>query len=446
MLIYQGDTHGPPGPDQGFAWVADRVFDGQRVLEDHAVVVVAGVVASLVPRSALPTDLPIYGEPGTTILPGLIDTHVHLMGWQLPLFLAYGVTTVRDTGNDLAWILEQRRRASVEQGAPRILCLGPILDGARPNHPLVSRSCVDDEGVVSAIRELAGAKVDGIKLYAGVPTDLLPLAVQEGHAAGLKVAKHCLADGVLVAGRAGVDEFFHLDGILADVWPDHPPGWLSIWGLPGMRDTLDAQQRVADEIARLQIVSTPTLAYWDSQWRIRSPGRSATDDSPQVPPQLVAWQGTAVRNQADADQWRRALGAAQRFTGLLLERGVPTLAGTDVPCGAVPAGLSLWREMALLVESGMSEIEALQSATSAAGAFLGQPQLGRLGSGSAADLVVVRGNPTHRLPEVPELSAVLCAGVLHRPAEILEAVQRSPGAVVDDPWAAQFKKHREVAH
>ena len=433
------------GSNRGIAWAADRVFDGQQVLTDHAVVVVGGIVASVVPRSTLPKDLPVHCEPGTTILPGLIDTHIHLMRWQLPLFLAYGVTTVRDTGNDLRWILDQRQRAADQGASPRILCLGPILDGARPNHPLVSRPCVDRQTVVVAIGDLAGAGVDGIKLYAGFPTELLPLAVRESHAAGLKVAKHCLADGVLVAGRAGIDEFFHLDGILADIWPDHPPGWLSIWGLPGMRDTLDAQQRVADQIARLKLVSTPTLAYWDSQWRIRSPGRSAADDSPQVPPQLVAWQGTAVRNQTDADQWHRALEAAQRFTGLLLERGVPTLAGTDVPCGALPAGLSLWRELTLLVESGMSAPAALRSATAAAGAFLGQPQLGRLGSGSAADLVVVRGDPTRHLPQVPEITTVLCAGVQHRPAELLEAAQRAVAAAMDDPWAAQFQRHREAA-
>jgi len=435
----------PPGSDLAIAWTADRVFDGHRVLEDHAVVVMGGSVTRLVPRATLPPGMPVYREPGTTILPGLVDTHIHLMGWELPLFLAYGVTTVRDTGNDLAWILDQRRRATTPQGRPRILCLGPILDGARPNHPLVSRSCVDSEGVISAVRNLASVEVDGVKLYVGFPTELLPLAVRESHAAALKVSKHCLADGVLIAGRAGVDEFFHLDGILADVWPDHPPGWLSIWGLPGMHGTLDAQQRVADEIARLQMVSTPTLAYWDSQWRIRSPGRSSEEDSPQVPLQLVDWQGTAARNQADADQWRRALEAALRFTGFLLERGVSTLAGTDVPCGALPAGLSLWREMSLLVESGMPTIGALQSATSAAGAFLGQPQLGWLGPGSAADLVVVRGNPTERVPQVPELVAVLCAGVLYHPAELLKAARQGSEEIMADPWAGQFKKHREAA-
>ena len=433
-----------PGPDRRHAWAADRVFDGQQVLENHAVVVEGNLVTSVVPRATLPKELPVHCEPGTTILPGLIDTHIHLMRWQLPLFLAYGVTAVRDTGNDLAWILDQRQQANPER-SPRILCLGPILDGARPNHPLVSRPCLDREGVVAAIRDLAGAGVDGIKLYVGFPTDLLPLAVHQSHAAGLKVAKHCLADGVLVAGRAGIDEFFHLDGILADIWPDHPPGWLAIWGLPALRETLDAQQRVADEIARLNLVSTPTLAYWDSQWRLRSPGRTAADDSPQVPPELVAWQGTAARNQADADQWHRALEAAQRFTGLLLDRGVPTLAGTDMPCGALAAGLSLWRELSLLVESGMSALAALHAATAAAGAFLGQPQLGRLGPGSAADLVVVRGDPTRHLPLVPEITAVLCAGVLHHPAELLAAAQQAAAAPVDDPWAAQFQRHREAA-
>lgn len=73
-----------------------------------------------------------------------------------------------------------------------------------------------------------------------------------------------------------------------------------------------------------------------------------------------------------SEQWRRALRAAQTFVGLLLDRNVPVLAGSDVPCGLVAPGRNLWRELELLAEAGMSPAHALRAATSAAADFIGR--------------------------------------------------------------------------
>lgn len=386
------------------AFSAARIFDGERILDDHAVLVENGVVSAVMPRGSLPEGIPVRQEPGCTIIPGLIDTHVHFMRWQGPLFLAQGVTTVRDVGNDLAWILARRREWSGHDW-PRIFCMGPLLDGPAPIHRMVSRSCSDLEGAQAAVREMVAAGVDGIKLYVGLKAEWLPEMVRQGHAAGLRLSMHGARDGVLGPGRAGVDEFFHLDGILADIWPSRPPGWLSVWGLPELAQTWDRQREVADEIRRLGMTATPTLAYWDSQWR-------------------------------------RALQAAQRFVGLLRERGVPILAGSDVPCGAVPPGLSLWREMALLVEAGLSPRQALRAATSEAASFMGQARLGWLRPGSAADLVVVRGNPVEHIPEKPEVVLVLRQGVAYRPADLLASAETATSTIPEEPWGIQLAMQR----
>jgi imidazolonepropionase-like amidohydrolase len=160
---------------------------------------------------------------------------------------------------------------------------------------------------------------------------------------------------------------------------------------------------------------------------------------------LVAWQPGVSQNSASAEQWRRALEAAQRFVGLLLERGVPVLTGSDTPCGPVAPGLSLWRELALLVEAGMSPEQAFQAATSAPAAFLGRPELGRISVGSAADLVFVRGNPLAKIPARPEISLVVRGGEILHPQDLIniaaiasQSFQENP-----DPWAVQFKLHSE---
>ncbi|MFH1007126.1 MAG: amidohydrolase family protein [Candidatus Latescibacterota bacterium] len=270
-----------------------------------------------------------------------------------------------------------------------------------------------------------------------------PPMVQEVHAHGLKASIHCLQTGLLAAAQAGVDEFFHLDGILTDVWPDHPPGWLDVWGLPGFDETLDAQEKEADQIARFGMTATPTLAYWRSRWRIHV-ADCFREEARYVPPEIVAWQGGGEKNQQAGDQWCRALEAAKRLTGLLLKRNVPILPGTDVPFAAVCPGRSLWQELSLLVGSGMCPLRALQTATLDAADFLDRPMLGRLAPGAVADFAIVRGDPTARIPEDPHLVATVHNGVIHHPEKLLAQAQKAAGTVTKDPWSAQFRIHSAV--
>jgi len=415
-----------------------RLFDGTQSRDDHAVLVRGGHVVEVLPREKVPEGITHYHEPDCTVLPGLIDVHVHFMRYQGPQFLAYGVTTVRDTGNDLQWILARRDESEIKPW-PRILCLGPILDGPAPVHGQVCRKCVDEADAVAAVGETAKAGVDGLKFYVGLDPAWIPAMAAAGHAAGRKVSMHCAGGGVLSAARAGVDEFFHYDGILADLYPDRPRAWLNAWGRPDFAETLERQRTVADGIRELNITATPTLAYWDSQRRIREAGWPESEDLRYTPSDMVAWQAVPPDEKL-RDEWRRALEAAQRFTGLLLEREVPVLAGSDVPCGIIPPGLSLWRELSLLVGAGMSPERAIRAATVDAATYLDKPELGRLSPGSVADLVFVRGNPLEAISEKPDILMTLHHGALYRPTELLA---KEEVGLEDEPWARQFKQHGE---
>jgi len=425
--------------DDVVAFSGARVFDGKRILVDQAVLVEGRMVSDIVPCDSVPEAATRYHEDDCTILPGLIDTHVHFMRWQGSQFLAFGVTTVRDTGNLLKWILD-RRGEWEEKRWPRILCLGPLLDGPTPGHDVISRRCVDLADALMAVEETAKKNVDGLKFYVGLKPEWLPSMVEQGHASGYKVSMHCADGGALVAARAGVDEFFHLDGILAEVWPGHPPGWLDLWGMPEFGRTLGRQRAVADHIRGSGITATPTLAYWDSQWRIRTADSLGPEDLRYTPSSMIEWQ-TVSPDPASSERWRRALHAAQSFVGLLLERDVPVLAGSDVPFGLVPPGRSLWRELSLLAEAGMSPPQALRAATSDAAAFLGRQELGSLTPGSAADMVLVRGNPLDAIPSRPDIAMIIHNGVVYRPEDLLAVVEQG---LEDEPWAVQFKRHWEA--
>ena len=421
------------------AYAARWLYDGTRVLENHAVIVEDSTISTVLPVADLGPNIPLQHHAGCTLIPGLIDTHMHFMRFQGPLFLAYGVTTVRDTGNDLEWIL-QCRREWPQQTWPRLICLGPLLDGTPPGHPLVARPINDPDDALAAVRQTAAAEVDGIKLYASIEAAWIPAMVRESHAAGLKVSMHCLPHGVLVAGRAGVDEFYHLDGILADIWPEHPPGWLSVWGHPDFGKTWDRQQQVADAIAAMGLTSTPTLAYWDSQWRMRQEAGPFPAEGRYMPADLFRWAAAEPDSELGAT-WRRALEAAQRFQGLLLAREVPVLAGSDTPCGGILPGQSLWRELALLVEAGLEPIGALEAATAAAADFLERPELGRLQKGAAADMAIVHGDLRQGIPDRPQIELVVRGGATYRPDQLLHAAETIDSSWRDDPWGRQFAQH-----
>lgn len=118
--------------DRVWACCGDRLFDGEQARPGCAVIVRDAVIADIVPAGSVPAGMRTVSVPGGTILPGLMDTHVHFGRWQGPLYRADGVTTVRDVGNDLAWILAQRAEAS-RQPWPHIVCTGPMLDGPHPH-------------------------------------------------------------------------------------------------------------------------------------------------------------------------------------------------------------------------------------------------------------------------------------------------------------------------
>lgn len=410
---------------------ADRIFDGARTLVDHAVLIDGDRVAGVVPLGSLPPGINVQMDEGCTIMPGLIDNHVHFMRWEGAGFLAHGVTTVRDTGNDLSWILERREEWSGNNW-PRILCQGSIIDGPRPVHPEVSTSCRDVREAIAAVRKAAAAGTDGIKLYVGLPAEWLPALVQAGHECGKKVSMHCSQHRPAML--AGVDEAFHLDGIASDVWPSHPPGWLELWGEPAFASTQEAQLRLADEIRNRGMTITPTLSYWNSRTRLHAVGQ----EQPSAVPGEIARSQAAPADPALRDKWRLGLAAAQGFVRICLDHGVRILAGTDVPFGAVPPGLSLWREMRLLVESGMTPLQALRSATRDSADFLGRQDIGRLAEGSAADLVAVRGNPLESIPERPELTRILRGGESFDPRTLL--LQSQHPALTDDPWTAELAR------
>lgn len=172
-------------------------------------------------RLAYPENAKVITAAGKYILPGLIDGHVHLRGWDVELYPAFGVTTVVDAGNPTEWILLQRE--GVQKGkvkGPRIFFSGNILAGAPriPERDFQKPifAWIDSADLArQETRRLIEAGAHLIKLYPGLTTDALQAVVAEAHAAGLPVVGH--VNTAREALDVGYDAIFHMGSVAGDV-------------------------------------------------------------------------------------------------------------------------------------------------------------------------------------------------------------------------------------
>ena len=130
----------------------------------------------------VPDNINTINLPGCTLLPGLIDAHVHYSSVMGPAFLSAGVTTVRDVGNDLDWIIKERLfNESNKDRGPTIICCGHLQDGPIKYWPNMGRANINASSVRSSVREHIEAGVNAIKLYDGLDAEMVSAGVDEAH-------------------------------------------------------------------------------------------------------------------------------------------------------------------------------------------------------------------------------------------------------------------------
>jgi imidazolonepropionase-like amidohydrolase len=383
--------------------------------------------------------------------------HVHLFNnasrrppndWSFPLFIANGVTAVREMNSNVASIaVVERWRKSFEEGelvAPRILAAGVSVRGSSPH---------DAAGLVDAAGD-AGA--DFIKVFSDVPASHWHAIVDASRARSLPVAGHVPAGvSLLVAATAGQRSDEHLmqayeacSSVEAQLLEERRA--LDGDALSARRDAGEARalgafdrgtcRRVGKALAATGQAQVPTLvlAHEDS---IRTGGSPSDDPRWRYlrADERARWTRLLARGTSqDAALAKQRWLVSRRIVSAFHRAGVPFLTGTDTPMPKVYPGFSLHEEMALLVGSGLTPRQALRSATLGPAEFLGiAAATGSVAVGKRADLVLLDADPTKNIHNTRRINAVLLDGRLLRRTTLdamLEEAANAPAHIKEQEW------------
>lgn len=368
---------------------------------------------------------------GKYLIPGLWDMHVHeVFGDWIPrnekvvppLFVANGVTGVRDMGGDLdvlkVW------RANVAAGrmlGPRMIIAGPMLDGPVPRFPSSAPVANAADGR-RWVDDLTHQGVDFIKIQSLVPRDGYFAAAEEARKLGMVFVGH-VPDAVRAseASNAGQKSIEHFTGIFegcSTIEDQLIQGPKSLGRNVASYDPARAKALIA-LMAKNQTWQVPTLVWERGQWLVDDIDLS---HDPLIKYAPAAWKDHTwpmfvqdILKDMDTDP----LPVRQKFVQMELDMtlamfraGVPFLAGTDTAAGVhIFPGFSLHQELALFVQAGLTPQQALQTATLNPAKFMDRlADLGTVERGKLADLVLLDANPLEDIANTRKIRAVVLAG------------------------------------
>jgi imidazolonepropionase-like amidohydrolase len=406
----------------------------QAVVIDGAKVRAVGTPRQPAP---VPAGARVIDAAGKFIVPGLIDAHVHLVhrlnfahvtgDEVLPLFLAHGVTAVRDAGDEVVAQTVVARYAESHPGmCPRVFTASHLIDADPPIHRDIGLPVSDPSRVPALVEDMAAWKVTTLKIYAGTGRAVGRKVIEEGHRRGLAVTGHLGGYPALEAVEDGIDCIEHITSVFDFVIPPE------VRKKPDHRAELDLDnpqaRALVAALARQKTPVDPTLVVYRNMLLLSDLKEvQGHPDNASVPGRLrTYWDEYRLKQglaPATRERRQREFAKYRELTGLLDRAGVPLLAGTDAPEPYCPPGLSLHQELELLVESGLTPAAALRAATLAnAKALKKEDALGSVEAGKLADLVILTADPTADIRNTRKVEAVVRGGLVCDPKRVLAAV------------------------
>jgi enamidase len=427
-----------------------RVIDGTGAAakEDQTVIIRDGNILAFGPARSVkvPDGAQVMDLTGKSVIPGLVMMHEHLYYPTGPgvygadyvsfsrLYLAGGVTSMR-TGGNVGGYADLNLAAAIKAGTqagPWIDATAPYVNGPSPFTQMYALKDSADARRFVAFWADAGAT--SFKAYMHITRAELAAAVDEAHRRGLKITGHLCSVTYREAADLGIDNlehgFFVSTDFVKDKQPDVCPGQM---GGPGMTALGAVDPKSPEFTSLVQYLIAHHVAVTSTQtvFETVTPGQP-------LPPGLDVLD-PVLKTQFDQQYARVQQNTTSPFAKLLpLDRAMELaffraggllLAGTDpTGGGGVIPGYSDQRQAELLVESGLTPLEAIKVCTLNGATYLGRAdRIGSIAVGKQADLVVIDGNPAVTIGDIAHVTLVFKQGVGYDPAKLIESVRGKVG-------------------
>ncbi len=403
---------------------------GRPAVPDSAVLVEDGRIIAAGPRTTVkvPKNTTVFDATGKFLLPGLWDMHAHFeqVEWG-PIYLAAGVTTARDVGNELEFITAVRDALREGRGLGPQLLLAGVVDGDGPTAIGTARVNSPED----AARWVATYKKNGfqqMKIYSSVKRENLKAVCADAHRAGMTVTGHIPQKLDVFQGvEAGMDQVNHIHFLLDPLLPESAralPRSERLKALAALdMDGAEARHEV-EFLKQHGTVVDPTIALSElSTHAAGVPVSSFEPGAEKVAPELAEALSSIGAPAEIAPVLRKIFEHQLALIGALHKAGVPIVAGTDQ---AVP-GHSLHREIELYVQAGFTPLEAIQAATVVPARVMGiEKEVGTVEAGKRADLILLDANPLEKIGNIRSVRYVVARGVLYPTASLWQSVGFNP--------------------
>ncbi len=443
-----------------------RVIDGTGApAKENQTVVISGGKIQSIGEAAAPAGAQVIDLTGYSVIPGLVGMHDHMfyptggaavyaeLAFSAPkLYLGAGVTTIRTTGS-LEPYADLQLKKWIDSGrtpGPKMFVTGPYLEGVGA-YTVQMHELKDADDARRTVVYWAEEGVNNYKAYMNITRAELSAAIAEAHKRGLKITGHLCSIGFREAASLGIDDLEH--GLMVDTEfvPNKQPDVC-----PGQRQGQEAVAKIdmngpelkqtISELVAHHVAVTSTLPVFESFVPNRPPfNTSGTRGGPPTAGTAPNYMTRVLDSMADEPRRAyltgRAMAGTQtnptypelfkremQFEHMFAQAGGLLLAGLDpTGGGGVVAGYGDWREVELLVEAGFTPLEAIKIQTFNGAQYLGDNSIGSIAPGKAADLVVIKGDPSKNITDIEKVEIVFKDGIGYDSQKLFDAAKGHVG-------------------